>query len=173
MFSIELACSFSWEFTHFQFLNCETIFLSCINDFANVGVWAWFYHSECGLSFIWLSVVSGNITVFSHFQNSTMNGHIGSNIKILKWNRWSFDSLQENSVHLFVIHFNWVIKRIEEQSVKPDDIGLLIIPFNLKNVSLFLDWFRNCHGHLVYFIIQIITYNKFIILFKLSNRKIH
>lgn len=150
VFSIKLACSFRWEFTHFQFLNCETIFLSCIDDFSNIGVWAWFYHSEGGLSFIRLSMICGNITVFTNFQNSTMNGHIGSNIKILKWNRWSFNSFQEYSVHLFIIHFNWVIKWIEEQSVKSNDIGLLIIPFNFKNISLFFNWLCNSHGHLLY-----------------------
>lgn len=64
-------------------------------------------------------------------------------IEIAEANLWILYSFEEWSIHLLVMHFNRVVKRVEEESVETNDVSLLIIPFDLEDISFFLNRFCN------------------------------
>ena len=75
-------------------------------------------------------------------------------MEVRESNLWHLNSLEENSAHLFVIHFDGVIQWEEKQSVDSDDIGLMVEPFDFENGSNLFDWLRYLIGHFL----NLITY---------------
>ena len=139
MFIVELSCSCFRKLTHLHLGNDKTLFLNQVDYFTNVLIVVWLYHSEGSLPLIWLLMFCCDITIPNYSKNSGHDGDLGILIEIWKWDSGLYDSLHERSAHFFIVHFDGIIKRVEEQSVMSDDISLLIIPFDLEDVALFLD----------------------------------
>jgi len=139
MFTIKYIGSFLSKFRHFQFVDHESLALDSINNLANILVRVRFDHGKSGFSFTRLFNLSGNITILYDRKNSAKNCNFCSNMEVRESNLWHLNSLEENSAHLFVIHFDGVIQWEEKQSVVSDDIGLLVVPFDFENVSHLFD----------------------------------
>lgn len=148
MLPIKLFYSLLTEFGHLKLINLKSFLLDSINNFSNICVTTRFYHCEGALSRSILFVIGCSIPILSNMEHSGKYCNFRSNEKVRKTKSWYLNSFQENSRHFLVVHFNGIVKWIEENSVESDDISLLIIPFSFKNVSFFFYrfcGFKSCH----------------------------
>ena len=79
---------------------------------------------------------SVNITVVEHFQDTWQNTNLSSKEKVIKYKGWNLLFLEEDAGVLNVEHLDRLEYGEVQDAIGPDDVGLLIVPFDLKSILL-------------------------------------
>lgn len=136
------------ELGHFQFIDCETFLLDCIDDLAHVLIRARFDHGKRALAVVGLLGLRCNIGIANDGEHPAKDGDLGSNEQIGQLDTGHLYSLEEDLSDFYVEHFDGVVDGEVEEAVAADDVGLGVVPLGLENVPLVLDGFGERHLNL-------------------------
>jgi len=104
-------------------------------------------HSKSALTLIFEVSASVNIAVVDDFEDASTDGNLRSNKKVVELDRGNLLLFQEDAGILHVKHLNGLGNRVVYGAIRPYNICLLVVPFDLKGVFLFA---QSCHNSFIF-----------------------
>ena len=150
--SVELSSRVRAELGHLKFVDHEALRLDSVDDLAHLGVAVRLDHGEGALALGFKVAARVNITVVGYFEDASEDANLSANEEVIELNRGDLLLLKEDALVLDVVHLDALRHREVNDAVRSDNVGLLVVPFDLKSVLLlaqrrhilFLLNFNNC-----------------------------
>ena len=145
MLTVESFGRLPGEARHLKLVDHETLTLNTVDNLAHLSVAVWLNHSKGSLSLRFELPASSDIAIVDDFQDTRENSDLCPNEKVVKLDRWNLLLLEEDSGVLYIEHLDGREDGEIKYAIRPDDIGLLIVPFDLKS-ELLLTQGQSCHN---------------------------